>query len=81
MGTDGWTVSFSVVQWDCSSYAMSADVTNVFFEDIFGNGVALVELSNPFYYTPNVPVDMDHSSFWPGTQCSVVHLNSGCEFI
>ncbi|XP_056117573.1 prostasin [Rhinichthys klamathensis goyatoka] len=79
MGTDGWTVSFNVVQWDCSSNVMSARVANVLFEDIYGNGVALVELSNPFYYTANLPIDMYHSSFGPGTQCSVVGLNSGWE--
>lgn len=81
MGMDGWTVTLNVVQSDCSTNVISADVANVFFDDIFGNGVALVELSYALYYIGNVPVDMYDFSFGPGTQCSVVGWNSGCEFI
>ncbi|KAK7168007.1 hypothetical protein R3I94_002152 [Phoxinus phoxinus] len=76
MGMDGWTVTLNVVQWDCSSNVMSAGVANVFFDDILGNGVALVELSFPFYNVANVPVDMYDLSFGPGSQCSVVGQNS-----
>ncbi|XDV12784.1 hypothetical protein PO909_001366 [Leuciscus waleckii] len=79
MGMDGWTVNLNVVQWDCSINVMSAGVANVFFDDIFGNGVALVELFFPFYNFPNVPVDMYDFSFGPGAQCSIVGWNSGCE--
>lgn len=74
-------MNLNVIQWDCSSNVMSAGVANVFFDDIFGNGVALVELSFPFYYVPNVPVDMYDLSFGPGSQCSIVGQSSGCEFI
>ncbi|XDV12783.1 hypothetical protein PO909_001365 [Leuciscus waleckii] len=79
MGMDGWTVNLNVVQWDCSINVMSAGVANVFFDDIFGNGVALVELFFPFYNFPNVPVDMYDFSFGPGSQCSIVGWNSGWE--
>ncbi|KAG1924964.1 polyserase-2-like [Pimephales promelas] len=79
MGTDGWTVNFNVVEWDCSCNISLAGVANVFFTEISGNGVALVELSNPFYYTPKVLVDTDHLSFGPGTHCLVIDLNSEWE--
>lgn len=84
MGTNGWAVVLNVVQWGCYSIPISSDVVNVIFDDIFGNGVALVELSYPFTSVANLPVDMYDSSFGPGTQCSVVVWNSGapeCEFI
>lgn len=81
MGMDGWTVNLKVVQWDCSVNVMSRDVANVFSTEIFGNGVALVELSYPFYYVPNLPVEMYDLSFGPGSQCSIVGWNSGGEFI
>lgn len=77
-------MTLNVAQWDCSSSPLSVTVANVLFDDIFGNGVALVELSSPFIYVPNLPVDMYDLSFGPGTQCSVVGVNSeatGCEFI
>jgi len=74
-------VNFNVVEWDCSCNISLAGVANVFFKEISGNGVALVELSNPFYYTPKVLVDTDHLSFGPGTHCLVIDLNSECEFL
>ncbi|XP_073691297.1 serine protease 46-like [Garra rufa] len=54
---------------------VAVDVTNVFFGDIFGNGVALLKLSHPFTNAGNVPVDMYGLSFGPGTQCSVISWN------
>ncbi|KAK2916545.1 hypothetical protein Q8A67_000919 [Cirrhinus molitorella] len=77
MDTNGWTVVLDVVQWDCTSMPIAADVANVFFDDIFGNGVALVQLSHPFSSVPNLPVDMYDLSFSPGTQCSVVGWSAG----
>ncbi|XP_048053049.1 polyserase-2 [Megalobrama amblycephala] len=76
MGMDGWAVTLNFAQWDCSSSSLSVTVANVLFDDIFGNGVALVELSSPFLYVANLPVDMFDLSFGPGTQCSVVGWNS-----
>lgn len=84
MGMDGWAVTLNIAHWDCSSSPVSVEVANVLFDDIFGNGVALVELSSPFTYIANVPVDLYDLSFVPGTECSVVGWNSGaaeCEFI
>ncbi|XP_077069358.1 prostasin [Siphateles boraxobius] len=77
IGLNGWTVTLNVDQWDCSSNFMTAHVANVFFNNMFGNGVALLELSNSFYYIGSVPVDMYDLSFGPGTQCSAVGWNSG----
>lgn len=77
-------MTLNVVQWGCQSNPVSADVANVVFDDVFGNSVALVELSYQFTSVPNLPVDMYGSSFGPGTQCSVVSWNSeapACEFI
>lgn len=62
---------------------VKADVTNIFTDDILGNGVALLQLSYPFYQAANLPVDMYGSSFGPGTQCSVIGWDSEagtCEF-
>ncbi|XP_016383178.1 polyserase-2 [Sinocyclocheilus rhinocerous] len=72
MGTNGWAVVLNVVQWGCSSMPVEVNVTNVFFNDIFGNGVALLQLSHPFNQVGDLPVDMYSPSFGPGTQCSVI---------
>lgn len=83
MGTDGWEVVLNVVQWDCSSMPIATDVANVFFDDILGNGVALLQLSHPFSQVANLPVDMYNLNFGPGTQCSVIGWDSNsftCEF-
>lgn len=77
MGTNGWVVTLNVVHWDCSSSPMFAEVANILTDNIFGNSVALVELSYPFSYVPNLPVDMYDLSFGPGTQCSLARRNSG----
>ncbi|ROJ58314.1 Polyserase-2 [Anabarilius grahami] len=66
MGTNGWEVTLNVVQFGCYSSPESADVVNVIFDDIFGNGVALVELSFPFTSVANLPVGAYDSSFGPG---------------
>uniref|UniRef100_A0A672RP73 Zgc:165423 n=1 Tax=Sinocyclocheilus grahami TaxID=75366 RepID=A0A672RP73_SINGR len=76
MGTNGWAVVLNVVQWGCSSMPVEVDVTNVFFNDIFGNGVALLQLSHPFNQVGDLLVDMYSPSFGPGTQCSVIILFS-----
>uniref|UniRef100_A0A9J8AQ02 Zgc:165423 n=1 Tax=Cyprinus carpio carpio TaxID=630221 RepID=A0A9J8AQ02_CYPCA len=76
MGMNGWAVILNVVQWDCSSMLVKADVTNIFTDDILGNGVALLQLSYPFYQAANLPVEMYGSSFGPGTQCSVIGWSS-----
>ncbi|XP_016324127.1 serine protease 46-like [Sinocyclocheilus anshuiensis] len=72
MGMNGWAVVLNVVQWGCSSMPVEVNVTNVFFNDIFGNGVALLQLSHPFNQVGNLTVDMYSPSFGPGTQCSVI---------
>ncbi|RXN03469.1 transmembrane protease serine 9-like protein [Labeo rohita] len=76
MGTNGWTVVLDVVQWGCFSVPVAADVENVFFDDIFGNGVALVQLSHPFSNVAKLPVDMYYPSFGPGVECSVIGWNA-----
>lgn len=62
---------------------IATDVANVFFDDILGNGVALLQLSHPFSQVANLPVDMYSLSLGPGTQCSVIGWDSNaftCEF-
>ncbi|XP_026068791.1 prostasin-like [Carassius auratus] len=68
---NGLAVILNVVQWDCSSITVQADVTNVFFDDVLGN-VALLQLSYLFNQVGNLVVDMFGPSFGPGTQCSVI---------
>lgn len=83
MGTDGWEVVLNVVQPDCSSMPIATDVANVFFDDILGNGVALLQLTQPFSQVANLPVNTYDLSFGPGTQCSVIGWDSEagtCEF-
>ncbi|XP_067275421.1 prostasin [Pseudorasbora parva] len=76
-GTNGWTATLSIAQLDCSSSPLPIDVAKVIFDNIFGNGIALVELSEPFALVGNVPIDLIDLEFAPGTQCSVVGWNSG----
>uniref|UniRef100_A0A8C2FZP4 Zgc:165423 n=1 Tax=Cyprinus carpio TaxID=7962 RepID=A0A8C2FZP4_CYPCA len=76
MGTDGWEVVLNVVQPDCSSMPIATDVANVFFDDILGNGVALLQLTQPFSQVANLPVNTYDLSFGPGTQCSVIGWDS-----
>ncbi|RXN16152.1 transmembrane protease serine 9-like protein [Labeo rohita] len=76
MSTDGWTVVLDVVQWGCFSMPVAADVEKVFFDDVLGNGVALVQLSHPFSNVANLPVDMYYPSFGPGVECSVIGWNA-----
>ncbi|KAK2916546.1 hypothetical protein Q8A67_000920 [Cirrhinus molitorella] len=67
-GTNGWSVTLNS---QCISMPVSAYVTDVFFDYIFGNGVALVQLSRPFPNVSNLSVDV-YESFGSGTQCSVI---------
>ncbi|XP_026106167.1 prostasin-like [Carassius auratus] len=76
MGTDGWEVVLDVVQPDCSSMPTATDVANVFFDDILGNGVAVLQLSHPFSQVPNLPVNLYDLNFGPGTPCSVIGWDS-----
>uniref|UniRef100_A0A673IVI1 Serine protease 38-like n=1 Tax=Sinocyclocheilus rhinocerous TaxID=307959 RepID=A0A673IVI1_9TELE len=81
MGTDGWEVVLNVVQPDCSSMPIASGVENVFFDDILGNGVALLQLTHPFSQVGNLPVDMYNPSFGPGTQCSVIGWDSDTFYV
>ncbi|XP_043089539.1 prostasin [Puntigrus tetrazona] len=76
MSTDGWEVVLNVVQPDCSSMPIATNVANVFVDDVLGNGVALLQLSNPFSQVPNLPVDIFNLQFEPGTACAVIGWDS-----